>query len=256
MRIEAVTVSVGYGDLLAAVAPSNRPHFDRWVVVTAADDEETRAVCRQHSIECLLTEEFHREGGDSFCKARGINKGLDHLRGDGWLLHLDADICLPYDLDACLHDAHLQPECIHGCDRLNVTGWDAWQTVKQQGLYSREQGWLAEKRRPGTWVGGQPAGNGVGWSPIGFFQMWHGSHTLTWGFPKKRYPEAHGNAARTDVQFALQWDRKHRTFIPELLVFHLESEASRMGANWNGRTTKRFGPLGVSKPKAPYCQGG
>ena len=41
-------------------------------------------------------------------------------------------------------------------------------------------------------------------------------------------------AARTDVQFALLWDRRDRVLIPELVVFHLEPEAAPMGANWNG----------------------
>ena len=240
--IEAVTVCVNYGDFLRAVAPFNRPHFNRWVVVTVESDTLTREVCRNHSIECLITDEFYREGKDSFCKSRGINKGLDHLRGDGWLMHLDADICLPFDMAVCLEDAHLQPENIYGADRINCTGYQAWQTVQKQGLYSREHGWLVEKRRPETWVGGQPAGNGIGWAPIGYFQLWHGTQTLTWGFPKRRYPVAHGNAARTDVQFALQWDRKNRLMIPELLVFHLESEEAPMGANWKGRKTKPFAP--------------
>ena len=259
LHIEAVTVCVGYGDILKVVAPYNRPHLARWIVVTTAQDEETRQVCRSHSIDCLTTEEFTREGPGSFCKSRGINKGLDQLRGDGWLMHLDADICLPFDFAQCAADADMQPGHIHGVDRINVAGEAAWEAVKRQGLYSREGGWLAEKRRPETWVGGQPAGNGIGWAPIGFLQIWKGSHTLTWDFPRKRYPEAHGNAARTDVQFALQWDRKHRTFIPELLVFHLETEAAQMGANWGGRKTRRWGqpPLpqslaGMSAPQKFY----
>lgn len=41
---------------------------------------------------------------------------------------------------------------------------------------------------------------------------------------------------------ALQWDRRKRALIPELLVAHLESEAAPTGANWEGRTTARFGP--------------
>lgn len=246
-RIEAVTVSVGYGDILRAVAPHNRPLLDRWVVVTTAADAETRDVCRDFSIECQLTGEFTREG-DSFAKARGINRGLDQCRGDGWLLHLDADIALPVDTRQCLGDAHLDPECIYGCDRLNVTGWEAWEKVRAGGPYAREAGWLTEfrQRRGGAWVGGRPAGNGVGWAPIGFFQLWHGAETLSWRFPRKRYPEQHGNAARSDVQHALQWDRRKRVLLPELVVFHLESEPAPMGANWNGRKTKRFGPPEVA----------
>jgi hypothetical protein len=50
------------------------------------------------------------------------------------------------------------------------------------------------------------------------------------------------DAARTDVQFALQWDRERRAIVPELVCLHLESEDAGVGANWSGRTTRPFGP--------------
>ena len=62
------------------------------------------------------------------------------------------------------------------------------------------------------------------------------------GYHLRHYPLQHGDAARTDVQFALQWDRRNRQILPEVIVLHLESEASALGANWKGRTTPRFGP--------------
>lgn len=239
-RIECVTVCVDYADFLREVAPINRAVLDRWIVVTEPGDKATREVCRDFSIECLLTGDFRR--GGEFAKARGINRGLDQCQGDGWLLHLDADIALPFDFGRCLEKAALEPGKLYGCDRLCVTGWDNWAALKARGLHAREHGWLVEKRRPGAWVGGVPAGPDNGYAPIGFFQLWHGSETLSWGFPRKRYPERHGNAARTDVQFAWQWDRPDRVFLPELVVFHLESDDARMGANWRGRTTAPFGP--------------
>lgn len=244
--IEAVSVCVGYGDFLRAVAPFNRPLLDRWVVVTTPDDEETKKVCRDHSIECVVTKDFDLD--PPFAKAQGINRGLGMLRGDGWLLHIDSDICLPFDTRQCLEDAQLRKGAIHGALRMNVVGWDQWCKVKEQGLYSREGGWLVEfQKRPGLGIGGLPAGPQTGWLPVGYFQMWSGNETLTWGFPKKFYPETHGNAARTDVQFASQWDRRDRVLIPELVVFHLESEAGPMGINWKGRKSKRFEPPG-NKP--------
>lgn len=78
-----------------------------------------------------------------------------------------------------------------------------------------------------------------GYIPIGFFQLWHAGSTEI-----KKYPEVHGNAARTDMQFALQWPRTKRSFLPELVVYHLESEPAPMGANWNGRKTKTFDQAG------------
>lgn len=51
----------------------------------------------------------------------------------------------------------------------------------------------------------------------------------------------HNDAARTDVQFGLLWDRGRRALVPELIVLHLESEDAATGANWSGRKTRPFG---------------
>jgi hypothetical protein len=243
--IEAVTVCVGYGDFLRAVAPHNRPHLDRWVVVTTPDDEETRDVCRQFSIDAVLTEEQHRDG--DFSKGRLIDKGLAHTTEKGWTLHLDGDIVLPTDMKVVLEDAHLDEKCLYGCDRLNVVGYDTWKRVQAKGLACRSNPWMVGLTRPDTTVGARVANVGHGYTPIGFFQLWHGSATSYRGGPARKYPKLHGTAARTDVQFALHFDRRYRHLIPELLVWHVESDKSGMGANWRGRTTPRFGPA----PKKP-----
>lgn len=246
--IEAVSVCVGYADFLQAIAPYNRPLLDRWIVVTTPDDEETRSVCRTHSIECLTTEEHTRDG--PFSKGRLIDRGFALLGGHGWMLHLDADIALPHDMHQVLEDAHLHEECIHGCDRFNVMGWDAWQRVRAAGLWCRQGPWMVEMNRPDCTVGARVANLGHGYSPIGFFSLWHGDAATWRSFPTRRYPTHHGTAARTDVQHSLQWDRRRRIHIPELVVWHLESEPCPMGANWKGRKTQRFGPAtSESRPR-------
>lgn len=241
MPVEAVTVCVGYGDFLRAVAPHNIPHLARWVVVTTAADEETRAVCRSCSLDCVVSED-HTRGGDPFAKGRMIERGLAHLGGHDWVLHMDADIALPVDLATVLDDAHLDESCLYGCDRLCVTGWEAWQRIQGRGLWCRSGPWMISTSRPDCRLGARVANAGHGYTPIGFWQLWHGETAMWRGFPSKRYPRQHGTAARTDVQHALQWDRRQRVLIPELLVWHLESEPGAMGANWSGRTTARFGP--------------
>ncbi len=243
IKIEAVTVCVDYGDYLEQIAPHNRRLLDRWVVVTKPSDWRTREVCSKHSIECVLSNDFYRDG-NPFAKSRGINAGLRQLTGDGYLLHNDADICLPFDLHECLKDANIQPGNIYGCNRLCVPGKDTWKLLQNQGLYSRYNGWLAEFRdRPeGCYVGGIPAGIGNGYCPIGFFQLWWGDETLSFGHSRKWYPLNHGTAARTDTQFASLWDRNNRIMIPELMVFHLEDPdaKNRMGQNWKGRVSPDF----------------
>lgn len=254
-KIEAVTVCVDYGDFLSQVASHNRRSLDRWIVVTSPKDEETRSVCTKHSMDIVLSDEFHREGND-FAKSRGINAGLRQLKGDGWLLHIDADICLPLDMGECLRDADLRPGNIYGCHRLCIPGWDTWLALQAQGLYSRANGWLTEYRdKPqGCYVGGTPAGIGNGYTPIGFFQLWHGSETLSWRSARKWYPVEHGGAARSDTAFSSLWDRANRVLIPELLVFHLEDEKSKdgMGHNWKGRKSPRFGPKNSQSSLHPY----
>lgn len=242
VKIECVTVCVDFADVLEQVAPYNRRMLDRWVVVTTPSDSRTRTVCCRNSIEIVLCNEFNRSG--RFCKSRGINAGLRQLKGDGWLLHIDADICLPLDMHQCLEDAHLMSDSIYGCNRLCVPGYECWQSCQAQGLYSRFNGWLTEFRdRPaGCYVGGIPAGIGNGYTPIGFWQLWHGTETLSWGDARKWYPCDHGGAARTDTQFSSLWDRRNRIMIPELLVFHLEDKNAKdgMGHNWGGRKTPDF----------------
>jgi hypothetical protein len=240
VQIEAVSVCVGYGDFLAQVAPLNRPLLDRWIVVTSPKDDETREVCRKFTIECVTSDDGHREG--PFSKGRLIERGFAFARGDGWLLHLDSDIVLPADLHQVLGDADIDPSCIHGCDRFNVHGWDAWQRLAARPLLVRSNAWAIHLNRADTTIGTRVANQHHGYTPIGFFQLFHGSDATWRGFPSKRYPHLHGTAARTDVQHALQWDRRKRVLIPELVVWHLESEPCKMGANWSGRKTARFGP--------------
>ena len=93
MKIEAVIVCVGYGDFLAATLPENLQLLDDLVVVTSPDDEETRAVCRKHSVHHVLSEDHRRDG--PFNKARMIQRGFDQIGAQDWILHLDADIVLP-----------------------------------------------------------------------------------------------------------------------------------------------------------------
>ena len=242
--IDAVTTCVGYADFLRAVAPHNIVHFDKWVVVTSPEDRETQHVCREFRINCLVSQDVTRDG--VFSKGRMIERALQQLSANTWVVHIDADVVLPGRFRDSLQRAHLKPESIYGCDRILVKGWDRWQKLLTSG-------WL---RHPfndhphavslpdgcplmARWVGPD------GYVPIGFFQMWNRSGGgEEWGGSRtKPYPISHGTACRTDVQHGLQWDRRHRELIPELFVCHLESDGKHdRGANWHGRKTPRFGP--------------
>ena len=235
-----MTVCIGYSDFLAETLKRNLGLFDRWIIVTSPDDKETREVCRRFSVQTLLSEDHIRDG--DFNKGRLIERGLQHLSSTGWRIHIDGDIVLPGNFRNIIKAANLDERGIYGADRIMVKSREQWEKLIQCG-------WLGGVTNdyfcrvdfpPGIDIGSRWAHASEGYCPIGFFQMWHSSEDQYNGARIKPYPIFHNDACRTDVQFALQWDRKHRHIIPELLCVHLESEPAPLGANWNGRTTKRF----------------
>ena len=242
LKLEAVTVCIGYADFLAAIIPHNIGALDRWLIVTTDDDTETRELCRRHSLPTLLSDD-HERNGDAFAKGRLIERGLQHLSADGWRLHLDSDIVLPNRLHRLLDAAHLDERNIYGCDRIMVRSYEHWQELQRSGWISHDFHCRVPLPR-GYHLGDRWAHYDGGYVPIGFFQLWHSSADQYQGARIRPYPIHHNDACRTDVQHALQWDRRRRQLIRELLVAHLESEPCPLGANWRGRTTKRFGPHG------------
>ncbi len=244
MKLEAVTVCIDYGDFLAVTAPLNLALFDRFIVITTERDEETREVCRRLSLDCLLTRDHLRStdaGAGGFSKGRIVERGLQHLSKDGWRVHMDADIVLPRDTRRLLRAADLDEGKIYGCDRFLVRGWEEWRRLLRTGWL--HHGYQNHVQFPsGFPVGARWADIRVGWVPIGFFQLWHSNADFWKGTRIRRYPQDHNDACRTDTQHALQWDRRERELLPELIAAHLESETAANGVNWRGRKTRRFGP--------------
>lgn len=239
MNLEAVTVCVNYADFLAAVAPHNIPILNRWVIVTTDDDPATREVCRRFGLECLTTNEHKRDG--EFSKGRLVERGLQHLSADGWRIHMDADIVLPFQTRRLLEIAHLDEKKIYGADRVMIQSWAQWMRFKNSGWLTLANH-CAVNFPAGIQVGTRWADTSSGYCPIGFFQLWHSDVDLWRGVRARRYPVAHNDACRTDTQHSLQWDRRQRELLAELIVVHLESEPAKLGANWRGRKTIPFGP--------------
>ncbi len=254
MRIEAVTVCVGYADFLAETARYNAGQLDRWVIVTSESDEQTREVCRIHDLETVLSEDHQRTaggiGGGAFNKGRMIDRGLEKLSMGQWRLHMDADIVLPGQFRRMLEAAHLDTAKLYGCDRLMVRTAEQWSQLLRSGWLNHTHCSVNFPR--GIEIGTRWGLASTGYVPIGFFQLWHGDADEWRGRRHRTYPAHHGDACRSDVQHSLQWDRRLRELLPEIVVVHLESEAAGLGANWNGRRTKPFGssPFG---PKHPAC---
>ena len=236
MKLEAVTVSVEYSDLLAASLGQNllAGRFDRMVVVTTPEDQATQRVCDAYDVEVVLTDAFESRWG-KMRKARGVDAGLQHLELDGWVLHLDADIVLPPRTRTLLEHSELNADTLYGTDRLKVPDYESWQahqalpTIQHDGYHVRLDAFPIMPRFNAWHLNG--------YAPPGFFQLWNpGASGVT------RYPGDHSAADRSDMVFAGSWPRAKRALVPELAVYHLESEPAAQGTNWGGRQTKRFGP--------------
>lgn len=250
MILEAVTVCYNYSDFLEHTLPENLQHVDRMVVVTHPSDQKTKDLCQRYGVDCIETEVFH-DGGDKLNKGRAINLGLSHLKHDGWLLHLDADILLPHRFRNMVAHAGIQEGNIYGADRLNCKSYDHWEKHKHK--ISPQHQWRYMVTPPEEFpIGSRLLHQEYGYCPIGYFQLWHSRD-------KRRYPIHTGSAEHSDVLFAVQWSRNQRLLLPELFCFHLESERG-FGMNWQGRKSKPFGPCHPKhhhqhshhEPK-PYC---
>lgn len=237
MRLEAVIVCKDYSDFLEETLPRNLQHLDHVVVVTHPDDKRTISLCKKHGIGLVKTEVMHH-GGAPFNKGRAIRLGMSHLCHDGWLIHMDADTLLPDRFRNALQQSHLQKDCIYGADRLNVKNYESWKEHKNKRRPQWQHGCLLMPTEQFP-LGVRLVHGIYGYCPIGYFQMWHASNQM-------QYPINQGSAEHTDVLFAVQWPREKRVLLPEVFVYHLESEQSQMGANWKGRKTKPF------KSEKPY----
>jgi hypothetical protein len=232
-KIEAVIVCHNYADFLEVTLPENLQHIDHVVVITHPDDKATLALCNKFGVDVIDTKLMHEDGA-LFDKARAINLGLSHLKHDGWVLHLDADILLPHRFRNMLAHAKLSPENIYGADRLNVPNYDEWLKNKHKTTPQFAYRYLVTPNEEFP-IGSRLLHKEYGYCPIGYFQLWNAT-------AKRRYPIIAGSAEHTDVMFAVQWARENRILLPEFFVYHLESEKSKMGINWDGRKTKYFGP--------------
>lgn len=239
MFIEAITVSDQYSDFLAETVKWNIDHVDRWIIVSSPEDVATHEVCRKYNLELLISED-HKKYGDTFNKGRLIERGLQHLSAEGWRLHIDADIVLPYHFKKLLRAADIQEDKIYGCDRIMINGYDEW--VKFQNL-----GWTTHDYQnrvvipKGYQIGTRWCHIEGGYTPIGFFQLWASQNDHFRGTRIRPYPTRHNDACRSDVQFSMKFDRCKRELLPEVVVVHLESEPAKLGANWCGRQTRFFG---------------
>src|SRR3984885_7088204 len=225
LRLEAVTVCVGFDDLLDLTLPLNHPHLDTMIVVTSHDDRRTQQVAKKHGAICVQTDLFTKNGRH-FNKGAAINAGFSRFQYHGWRLHLDSDIALPDNFRRILfnHTA-LDRDCIYGADRVDVVGKDALSAARLQPQHSH--GFLLVPRPPQP-LSARYVDTLRGYVPIGFFQLWHCS-------TQKDYPWSLGTAQHDDVLFAEQWPRPNRKLLPSVITYHLCAQPPKLGENWDGQ---------------------
>jgi glycosyltransferase involved in cell wall biosynthesis len=175
LRLEAVTVCIGFDDMLDATLQVNMPQLDTMIVVTSHDDAKTQAVVRKHGATLVVTD-LHKKNGRNFNKGAAINAGFNYFQWHGWRLHLDADIALPPNFHRMVFNHHvLHRDCIYGADRVDVIGKAALQSAQSQ--LQHQHGCLVHPRHEASLgaLGSRYVDTLHGYVPIGYFQMWHAS---------------------------------------------------------------------------------
>jgi len=210
--MEAIIVCVDYADFLSETLPWNKKFVDRFTIVTTERDEETIKVANDNGVDLVLTNAMHEDGA-VMNRGRALNDGLSMVRHNGWCAIMDADIALLEKHDA----GALDRNALYGVQRANVESRAAWEGFKEgKGCqYSVLPSYGADDS----------------YLPLGYFQMFH--------FKKlkgRKYPEGNKDAAQSDLDFALQWDK--RECLPGLAL-HLTTDTT-WGVNWQGRKSPRF----------------
>ncbi len=230
LRLEYVTTSVGFDDVLDVTLGLNHCHFDTAIVVTSHADNRTQAVARKHGAICVQTDLFGKNGRH-FNKGAAINDGMSRFQYHGWRAHLDADIVVPDNFRRLLFNhSTLDHNSIYGADRIDVIG--RHELRRAMGRHQHQDSYFVVQHHRQN-ISARYVDLLRGYVPIGYFQLWH-AHC------QKEYPFSLGTAAHDDVLFACQWPRSHRHILPTVLLWHLLPEPSRLGQNWEGRTTKRL----------------
>jgi hypothetical protein len=230
LRLEAVTACVGFDDILDVTLGHNHPHVDTMIVVTSHDDKKTHSVCKKHSVRCVQTDLFDKNGR-KFNKGAGINAGFGYFQYHGWRMHLDADIILPDSFRRVLFNhSHLDPSALYGVDRIDVLGMKELEDVTSRHQHRHQCLVEPNHHRP---PGARYLSPLHGYLPLGYFQLWHaGCH--------KEYPYSLGSAAHDDTLFSMLWPESRRRLLPSMFVYHLCPEPPAWGQNWEGRKSRRL----------------
>ena len=232
LRLEGLCACVGFDDILDYTLSLNHSHFDHFIVVTSHNDWKTEAVGRKHGATVVKTDLFQKNGRN-FNKGAALNAGMAYFQYHGWRQHIDADIALPDNYRRVLFNhTHLERDCLYGADRIDVVGAKNIADLRTH-FADYPQHRLrfmvdpTHDRQLSGPIGARLVGNLDGYTPLGYFQLWHSSC-------QKEYPWSLGTAAHDDVMFSRLWPLKQRRLLPSLFCYHICPSAPQWGENWDG----------------------
>jgi hypothetical protein len=233
LRLEIVTTCVGFDDILDVTLTANHKQSDHYIVVTTHADRLTQKVAKKHSVTCVLSDLFFKNGR-KFNKGAAINAGFDYFQYYGWRLHLDSDIMLPDNFRRVLFNhTHLERHCLYGCDRLNIVGSDNINKLIHAGNQQHHHGLLLGETEADGELGHRLVDSLRGYLPLGFFQLWNYK-------TQKPYPYSLGTAAHDDMMFSALWTTQSRRHLPSVICYHLCPETPKVSQNWEGRKSARL----------------
>jgi hypothetical protein len=222
MYLECVTVCVNYADFLAITLPRNKGHFDDYVVVTTAEDRETRELCEAQGVRCVLTERLGHNGA-RFNKGCALNDGFAALARRDWVVILDADIVLPNVAREEIERHATDLRVLFSAKRRIAPTMSLWRRHEAQPdrvplveTHDDRRGFLQ-----------------LGPGATGYFVLFHAQSppiSGRWPWCSESFPDA----SEIDVEFARRWGR-YRDWLP-FGVVHLGS----IRTNWSGRVTPQF----------------
>lgn len=220
-RIDCIAVCIDYDDFLGLTIDRYKQSFDEVVVVTAASDRRTIALCAEAGVRCVLSTRARFRGLD-FNLAALINDGYAALEPEDWVCKIDPDIHLPGDartmLESCLED----PDPLWGSRRYYCDSRRRFDEFATRGDY----GLLEPPYETGEDV-------------LGFLQLFNVRSRFLAGRSVPYEEETYAAPSRTnDRLFSDLWPLEQRRQLP-FDVVHLGLDA--IGTNWKGRRSPRFG---------------
>jgi len=237
MKPIAITVCVNYSDFLAWSALINQNLFKKWYICTVKEDKATIDICHTYGLTPVFCD-FNDNG--KFNKFKGINKALELIKENDWVLFLDSDILFPPITKRVFSEMSWNKQNLYGCDRVNFNNMPELLKYIDNPNKLIKDNWLVDLdnlsvgARICHYYGQQGDGGKFdGWNPLGFFQMAHMDY-----FEKYPFTEKNG-FDHCDLLFSKMWHRSRRILIPEIIAIHIASERV-WGQNWDGRKSKDF----------------